>query len=81
MGDGRNFLKNHRATLFTEGISNEPNLAGSISLDSTFNPWTDIEKYYFCKIWFFAYCSKLNGEQSAIYTGKSVTEKWRQLKI
>jgi hypothetical protein len=45
MGDGRNFLKNHRASLFNEAISNEPNLAGSISLDSTFNPWIDIEKY------------------------------------
>jgi hypothetical protein len=25
MGDGRNFLKNHRASLFKDDLSNEPN--------------------------------------------------------
>ncbi len=44
-GGWAEFSKNPRASLFNEGISNEPILAGSISLDSTFNPWTDIEKY------------------------------------
>ncbi len=36
MGGGRIFLKTHSGSLFNEDLSNEPNSAGSISMDSTF---------------------------------------------
>jgi hypothetical protein len=37
MGDGQIFPKNLGDSLFNDDLSNEPNLAGSISQDSTFN--------------------------------------------
>jgi hypothetical protein len=37
MGDRRNVLKSHRASLFNDDLSNEPSSGGSISLDSTFH--------------------------------------------
>ncbi len=36
MGDGRICSKNLRASLFNDDLSNEPNSAGSILLDSIF---------------------------------------------
>ncbi len=35
------FYKNLRASLFNDDLSNEPNSAGSISLDSTFKHFVD----------------------------------------
>ncbi len=37
MGDGWIFLKKSQASSFNKDLSNEPNFAGFILLDSTFN--------------------------------------------
>jgi hypothetical protein len=56
MGDGRNFLKSYRASLFNDDLSSRLISAGSISLDSTFKGTAIGSRYEI----FFRWPIKLN---------------------